>query len=479
MSPLELQGQLEGATFDGRVRTGRLVAFGLDGVFEGEMVDRTPVLVRVLPEEAASGPVLERFFEAGFFDHPALSRCLAAGRAVIGGNGFLYSVFEAPEFVLGERLRDGGRLEPAEVRQLGVDLVSGLRYLHERNLIHCGLHPWGVIRADGMWKVADYSQMRLAGAGYASETRKLMARHWLAPPEAFQGYVTPGWDSWELAQLMRIALEGLTESRRGDEVPGPRVRAAEPPEPFRSIFAGCLAPDPLSRCSLNDIERALTGAEEAPAPQPAPVIEMPPPRPSLNDPSVKEPFAMVEPAPVSRRTRLIAALAGALAGLLMLVFLIRDKEDSDPQPAPSAATPPPAAESARSREQARPPLSFDGVIQEWASAAKAGDLDRQTSLYAPLVWRFFNVTNVSRDWVRSHRQRELGKYGALSRLDLENIESKQPRQGRATVTFDKTWAYARGSSGKVRSEMHLKETGGEWKIVSERDLRTYWVKRPR
>lgn len=489
----ELQHELEGVSLDGYVTLQRLVALQGDAMFKGELIDGGPVMVRVIPEDKSNGALLDRYLEAQFFDHPNVHRPLRAARFQPEGSSYVYAVFEPPDALLGEYLA-GGPLSPAEVRKLGRNVAEGLGYLHDRNLVHCGLHPWAICNIDGVWRIADFSQMRLTGAGYAAETRKLMARKSIAPPEAFQGYVSPAWDVYELGQLMRTALTGLREGRKGNEHlhRGPNT---ELPEPFRSVIASSVAPDPGQRPPLSDIAAALSDSAGAP-----PWADTAPH--ATREPQSSADYQAESAQPAQRRPlgnwgpSAISALVGVLAGLLLLVFLLRDpplqdgggasQASSQPEtrgePGPPAQPGAPAKdESTRSRESSGPPPahSVAEAMKRWESATREGDIGRQTALYAPSVSRFYRARNVSRQWIHEYRQRDAEKFGRIGSLEISKIRTRKTGANTATVTFDKAWTGTKrgASSGKVRSEMQFRQINGNWKIVSERDIGTYWIKR--
>ncbi len=211
MTPFQSWRQLEGTVLDGRVRIGPMLEANGGALYLAEGLDGSDlpaeVAVRLMREKPDDGPLLERYLEAIYLNHPNLLRCYGAGTfesaefAVhLCGRGPVRGQPEAP---------DQARAAPiGEVRELGVCLAEALRYLHQRNLVCCSLDVSTVVRGDGRWQIADYSQLRVAGGKYSNETRRLLASSPSVPPEAFEGVVTPAWDVWSLASVIIAALSG-------------------------------------------------------------------------------------------------------------------------------------------------------------------------------------------------------------------------------------------------------------------------------
>ncbi|HYZ87645.1 MAG TPA: hypothetical protein VE621_24730, partial [Bryobacteraceae bacterium] len=489
MSPTALRHELEGKRLDDRLLVHRFVTGGEDDLFEGEFQDGSRAMVRVRPEQPEFGAMLERYLEASFLDHPNLLRCVATGRFTHEGESYVYAAFPAPESLLSD-LTNVQPMPPNEVKELALQLIDGLDELHSRNLVLCDLNPFAIARIGSRWAICDYWQMRVAGDDYRSETRKLLARNPQAPPEAYNGVVTRAWDTWELANLCRHALLGPAPRRIPDE---PLVRTnKEVVEPFRILLSRCLVPNYRERCDLQDVRSIL----ETPVQEPAPAVG----QPAVAQPAVAPPVAVASespapaqaPWPAARartyatpdkeardwRPAVAAVLIGALIGLAILAFIVkRPSQDEDVVPTASNAPPvfqaPQAADPAsndgsRSRESAPKPDVRD-ILDRWATAARTGDMAAQSTFYAPVVERYFKARNVSRDWIRRDKERDAESSGPLTELQLGNVSVREVNPNTALVSFNKTWANAKGASGKVRSEIRMeKSDDGNWQITSER-----------
>ena len=496
---LDFWQELEGTVIDDKVRLEALKP-GEAPVFRARFTDQPDgeaVMVRFWPENPAAGSIVDRHLEATFFYHPNLLRCLGTGTVQLRDEPFVYGLYEDPDASLADLLRQGP-IAPEAVQVLGKEIIAGLSYLHGLSLIYCNLDPASVARRGDCWKLTDYSQIRIEGPGYATETRRLLAAVASTPPEAFQGWVSPAWDAWGLAHLMRAALMGPRQSREkgGDQVLG-RGRFQDLPEPFATLTSACLVADPQERCSLEDIAEQLelpitehVGSapveEEADVKAEAeieaePVIKLP------LEPEAEDDYAPPFPArSVGRREehgfgpRTIAAGIG-VAGFVIVALLIATQMTRNPQ-TDNAATPTaevPASNPATSRSRqaaaASPEEQVAQVLTNWASTFQKHDLEQHLTLYAPKLSRFYRQHNASLQSVRHTKEDVLSKAGEIRKYDLSDVKTRFPKPDEAVVTFDKTWQFAggRNASGKVQGELRLEKNNGKWLIVSERDVKVY------
>jgi len=115
-------------------------------------------------------------------------------------------------------------------------------------------------------------------------------------------------------------------------------------------------------------------------------------------------------------------------------------------------------------------------INNWRSLGEARDLDSYMSNYADRV-DYYNRSGVTRGAVRSDKARAFGLYSSMN-YTLSNMNVSVDDSGtRATAEFDKEWDFrgSRPSSGKVRSQLRLRNEGGRWLITGERDLKVYYT----
>ena len=198
----------------------------------------------------------KRFREAMFLDHPHLAQILAAG--ITPSGELLYVVSEKADYTLPQFI-ENRPLPEADARELTEQLVSGLEYLHSENFVFCNLGVESVWRIGSSWKLADFSELRVIGSGNRRELRIAMSRLSAAPPEAFEGVVTPAWDVWSLGALLRRVLtpdpthvEGSISLPRGRY-----LRENGLPAPFEAIARDSVLPDPASRLTFEEIKDRL------------------------------------------------------------------------------------------------------------------------------------------------------------------------------------------------------------------------------
>jgi hypothetical protein len=138
-----------------------------------------------------------------------------------------------------------------------------------------------------------------------------------------------------------------------------------------------------------------------------------------------------------------------------------------PTPSPSQSASPADEETAR-RE-------ISQIVDAWRSAGEQHDLNSYMSNYADRV-DYYNRSGATRRAVRNDKARAFGLYSSIN-MTLSNMNVSVDDNGtRATAVFDKEWDFSgpRPSSGKVRSELRLRNEGGRWLITGERDLKVYY-----
>jgi len=117
------------------------------------------------------------------------------------------------------------------------------------------------------------------------------------------------------------------------------------------------------------------------------------------------------------------------------------------------------------------------TVYGWKAMAESKDLDRYMANYADTI-DYYNHSGASRSYVRSDKSRAFEMYD-LIRVDLSNMNVSFDESGNtATATFDKEWDFQgpRNSSGKVQTQLKLRNINGDWRIISERDLRVYYTR---
>lgn len=131
-----------------------------------------------------------------------------------------------------------------------------------------------------------------------------------------------------------------------------------------------------------------------------------------------------------------------------------------------------------------PPVSTDSATQEvsqkiygWKSMVESRNLDAYMGNYADTV-DYYRSPGSSRSFVRNDKARAFRLYSSM-RINISNMRISVDESGaRATAVFDKEWDFrgSRTSSGKVQTQLTLRNFGGTWLITGERDLRVYYTR---
>ena len=206
------------------------------------------------------------------------------------------------------------------------------------------------------------------------------------------------------------------------------------------------------------------------------------------------------PSPAKVRAVIVPCAAAAVANVLVLgaAAAVRAAftpnpttahgSDSPVAPTPSRvpATPPPevprsaapltpevpVAAAPRSVETER--QNIERRLQAWIAATNAGDLRGQMTFYAPRLRTFYLSHDVSRAAVRAEKTR------VFRDADVVDIRAGAPDitfsddASRAVTRFEKRYVISgrrARRAGAVVQELEWVKTGGDWKIVSERDVR--------
>ena len=155
------------------------------------------------------------------------------------------------------------------------------------------------------------------------------------------------------------------------------------------------------------------------------------------------------------------------------------KNRPTPTPSPSIASPAPSPSPT-------PPANVDvektrrevsQTIHGWKSSSEALDLDAYMANYADTV-DYYNRAGASRSYVRNDKSRAFTTYDSI-RVNLSNMNVSLDESGNtATAIFDKEWDFQgpRNSSGKVQTQLKLRNINGQWLIIGERDLRVYYTR---
>ncbi|MCS6882635.1 MAG: serine/threonine-protein kinase [Oscillochloridaceae bacterium] len=338
----------QGAVFEGRDETGRVVAVK-------EMLDRFTD-----PQERAEA--VQRFeAEAEMLSrlsHPRIPRIFASFND--GGRHYLVM-----EFIRGQDLEDlvarEGPQPEARVLEWADQLCDVLEYLHGRGLVYRDMKPSNVMleQPAGTLKVIDFG---IARVFQPQQRVTQIGTPGYAPPEQYQGLATPRSDIYALGATLHHLLSGrdprdhppftfprLTgvSSRTADAIE--RALQMRPEDRFQSIaeFRAALLPATSPVVAVAPTAATLPATRPAPAaPAPAPAAPRAPaapapaaPAPAAPPPSAPAPAASPAPAAATRRRSGFLWVLGLLALLVaggVGAFLLIRPSWSAPVPRPTA-----------------------------------------------------------------------------------------------------------------------------------------------
>ncbi len=138
-----------------------------------------------------------------------------------------------------------------------------------------------------------------------------------------------------------------------------------------------------------------------------------------------------------------------------------------------ANTPVPTPET--NKEETKKQVS--DTIYNWKSLAEARNLGAYMNNYASKL-HYYNKKSASKSFVQNDKRKAFNKYDSI-KATISNINISPGNDGKSAVaTFDKEWLFTNedgSNSGKVRSQLKFRKDGDKWLIISERDLKIYYV----
>jgi hypothetical protein len=244
----ELGNELVGASLAGRYELHQWVSGAGNGALflTSFGPEARPALLRLVHDAPPSNPdQLELWRRISRLSHRNLLPLLDCGRTEIDDDFYVYAILENPDDRL-ETALENGPLTESDVREVLDAVTDGLRYVHERGLVHASIDPEHVV-ALGDRIVLVSETLEESGA---------------------RGF-TPADDVRALGEL---AYRLLTGHRI---VPGGASDLSTIGEPMRAIIEHTVDPDPETRWGLAQIAALLHPEPSTSAPDAMPAA--PPP----------------------------------------------------------------------------------------------------------------------------------------------------------------------------------------------------------
>lgn len=142
-------------------------------------------------------------------DHPAIPNYIDYFQTDIEGNRWFYIVQElAPGKSLADLVQEGWRVSQTEVRQLALQILDILKYLHDLNppIIHRDIKPHNIIRhEDGQIYLVDFGAVQNVYRNTMVGSTVVGTYGYMAP-EHFQGKAVPTTDLYSLGATLLFLL---------------------------------------------------------------------------------------------------------------------------------------------------------------------------------------------------------------------------------------------------------------------------------
>ncbi len=338
--------QFAGRVIDGWVLGRVLHANGPIAIFavQREGRDEPGAMKVLLLRPVQIDDQLRQWEETAKLEHPNLLRALAHGSTELEGATAAYIVTELADDDLSTAVRDR-RLTEKETAEVLEPVLAAVSYLHSKVIVHGRIRPTNVLALGDSVKLSSDS---LLPEGQAPVYARASDGH--DAPELNKSVVPlAAGDVWSIGALICEALTQRTTPGADGKLPGAYGDGA-----YHDIIDHALREDPDQRWSLSEIRARLKGPVTAPpvaAATPivpvAPVAAVPKPEavPAFATVPTRAPFKRRDPEvePEPKRNWKYAALGGAAALILLVVFLLARKPRPDDPVAPVPARSLPAA----------------------------------------------------------------------------------------------------------------------------------------
>lgn len=263
---------LVGLTIDNRYQLVSVAGQGGFGtVFEAQEVVLGDVIgyaaIKLVPgsSDADRQAMMSEVRTISQFSHPHLLAYRGAG-SIVGGpaDGCLYLATELAAGTLADRLQRPQPLTEEEVAEVALHLAQALAYLHGRQAVHRDVKPANLFLVGDQWKLGDFGMV----CGFL-DTQVAVRCDGGTPlymaPEALCGHWSgPACDVWALGAIVQQCLSGCLpyDGRSQGELvaeasSGPPRVACGLTEPYQSLVAACLQPEPDRRWSAQQAIECL------------------------------------------------------------------------------------------------------------------------------------------------------------------------------------------------------------------------------
>ena len=234
------------------------------------------VAVKVLASRFADDPAFTaRFLDearaAASLTHPSLVHVYDSGSD--GSSHYIVMELLERHRTLRDRLEADGPLPPDEVLRIGQELLSGLRVVHDRGLVHCDVKPANVMLGAGPAKLIDFGIASTPHEGTDDDT-SIGSLRFMSPEQLHGGALTPASDLFSLGAVLYDALTGnppydgdtpeeVSAAHAAGRVPPPSTLVDGVPGRLDEAILQSLRSDPHDRfASADAMEASLVASAD-------------------------------------------------------------------------------------------------------------------------------------------------------------------------------------------------------------------------
>lgn len=259
---------LEGQILNKQYQIKKLLGSGVLGAvfFADEIIKNRAIrrlAVKLIGGER-SEEQLDQLFTAASLKHPHLIDCYGMGECQIKGESFVYIAMELADSNL-ETYFQRKQLSELEIVELAQHITSSLEIIQGQSepLLHLNLKPTNILKVRNNWKIGDLGLFKLTEDETTLNSAQFLETSIYAPPEAYDGVVSLGWDRWSLGVLIYEALmgkspfSGKTTQQLIKQIIKAEVDLSKVPSDFQDVIAGCLAQNYTQRWNPTQLLKRL------------------------------------------------------------------------------------------------------------------------------------------------------------------------------------------------------------------------------